>query len=259
MQQDRIILPLTPETGLKLAPGVNMLMYVPEDCPKSCGLPRRSAAQPLVTVKTMKEDFPDLYEILGGEDYKPRKRKKEIRYGCPHCLSQEGLRMKRRIERMNRYRENLAFLAKQAGFELPVCGFSVYFYLPIPKQWAKKKREQYHGQLHMEKPDVDNMTKLMFDSLSIKDERVAQLSGLGKFWVDKLYIDENGQKQKGEGYIEILLNQIVYNPFNKELINQDELKKIPKRKWTKRETGDPLKRIAKKKVKPLKIRKELIK
>lgn len=258
MENNRIILPITPETGLKLAPGVNMLMYVPETCPVVCGLPRRSLKQPVVTVKTMKEDFPDLYEILGGEDYKPRKRKKEIRYGCPHCLSQEGLRMKRRIERLKKYREELAFLAKKAEFELPVCGWSLYFYLPIPKQWSKKKRAAYHGQINTAKPDIDNLEKNFFDSLSKKDETVGQLSGHGKFWVDRLYIDENGEKQKGEGYIEILLNQPVYNPFNKTLLTPVQLKE-PKRKWTKRETGDPLKRKSKKKIKPLKIRKDLIK
>lgn len=246
--QDRIILPITPQTGLKLAPGVAMLMYVPEDCPQACGLPRRSLKQAVVTVKTMKKDFPDLYEILGGENYKPRKRRKEIRYGCPHCLSYEGLRLKRRIERMVKYREDLAFLAKKAEFELPICGWSLYFYMPIPKGWSLKKRKQMHGQMNLAKPDCKNMLAIFEDSISKTDERNSQMAGLGKFWVDTMTI-VNGEKVIGNGWIEILLNQKTYNPLNVQWINQDDRDFNKKRKWTKREPGDPLKRTAKPKPK----------
>lgn len=75
-----------------------------------------------------------------------------------------------------------------------------------------------HGQLKTTRPDLDNFAKGIFDSLGRKrggdmsepdDEIVAQLSAIGKFWIDA-----------DEGYIEILLNQPVYNPFGVTFIKQ---------------------------------------
>ena len=104
---------------------------------------------------------------------------------------------------------------------MPVAGMALYFYFPMPKSWSKKKKEMLKWQHHIQKPDIDNLEKGFFDSLVITDEKVAQLSGHGKFWICS---DQ-------PGYIEILLNQPIYNPFNVEFINQEAIKMAPKRKW----------------------------
>lgn len=248
---NRIVFEITPQPALKLAPGSIAVKWIPEDCPVSCGLPRRSFDQPLVKVSTMKKNFPDLYEILGGKNYKPRKRRKEIRYGCPHSLSVEGLRLKRTMEKREKYRLDLFRMAKETGFELPNWGWALYFYIPMPVSWSQKKRNLLKGQPNWQKPDIKNYLSILEDAISKTDEKNTQMSGIGKFWVDKMYVDEKGKKQAGIGYIEILLNQPVYNPFSVELINQDALKLKPKRRWTKRAADFPYKR--KPKVKPLKI------
>lgn len=36
----------------------------------------------------------------------------------------------------------------------------------MPKRWSKRKREAMHGQLHTQKPDADNVTKAIKDSLN---------------------------------------------------------------------------------------------
>lgn len=131
---------------------------------------------------------------------------------CKHALSKHGKARKRRIERYNKYRVDLFDLAKQAGFMLPSCGWAVYFYFPMPKRWPKKKKLAMHGQLHLQQPDYDNCLKAFGDSLAVSDHQIAQQSGTGKFWVNQ-----------EAGYIEILTNQPVYNPFNVVLIDQDRL------------------------------------
>jgi Holliday junction resolvase RusA-like endonuclease len=256
MIDNRIILHISPQTGLKLTKGQLTVLYIPEECPVNCGLPRRSNRSTLVTIKTMKEDFPDLYEILGGENYKPRKKKTTLQYGCPHCLSHEGLVRKRRIERMQKYMKDLSWLAKKAKFELPVCGWSLYFYIPIPKAWSAKKRLMFHGQMNTAKPDTTNYVKIFEDAISNKDETMAQMSGVGKFWVDKRYKGEDGKWQTGSGHIEILLNQPVYNPFGVKFIDQAVQKEPVKRKWKRRKKGDPKKR--RRKIVPIKIKEDIL-
>ena len=157
---------------------------------------------------------------------------------------------------MNKYREDLLFLATQAGFKLPYYGWAVYFYFPMPVQWTKKKRDAMAGQLHQSKPDFDNLYKIFSDALCPDDEKIAQLSGIGKFWIDAMTVDQAGNKSRGDGYIEILLNQPVHNPFGVTFIDQDVIKKQVVRKRTKRKPG--YEKRQKRKPKALKIRKDIM-
>lgn len=208
MNRDRIILNITPQTNVRATQGAAVLFRIPEECPVNCGLPRKSQKQPKVLVETMAEEFPELWRVLGGDEWKNRKKKKELRYGCPHCLTYENLMHKRRLIRYNEYKKEVKRLADEAGFTLPIAGFALYFYFPMPKQWSNKKKIRMHGQHHLNTPDVDNVEKAVYDAMMKQDKQVAQLSGKGKFWVNQ----ENG-------YIEILLNQPVYNPYNVIFLN----------------------------------------
>ena len=203
MNKDRIILNINPQTAIRSTQGAAVLFRIPEECPVSCGLPRKSQKQPKVLVETMQEEFPDLWRALGGDEWKNRRKKKELRYGCPHSLAYENLMWKRRLEKYNNYKKELIRLASYNNFLIPKCGWSLYFYVPVSKSWSNKKKKSLHGQMKVSKPDLDNYEKGFFDSLKPKDESIGQLSGHGKFWVNQ-----------EQGYIEILLNQPVYNPFS---------------------------------------------
>lgn len=186
----RITLNINPQTWVRIISGKHgdqVLFRIPEVCEKG-------------------ED--DAGDITGMpcDDY--------ISYGeCRHCLTKGSRARKRRIERYNKYRADLFFLAKQTGFELPTCGWSLYFYFPVPVRWSKKKKLAMHGQMHLQKPDESNLLKAFEDALSLADENIAQMSGLGKFWVNQ-----------EAGYIEILTDQPLYNPFNVEFT--DKSKKV---------------------------------
>ena len=109
-------------------------------------------------------------------------------------------------------------MCDEAGLTLQVCGWAIYFYFPMPVRWNKTKKKRMHGQMKISKPDYDNCLKAVNDALGkrrgdgsnlMPDECVAQLSGTGKFWIDA-----------EQGYIEVLLNQPLYNPFNVVFLDQ---------------------------------------
>src|SRR5882762_3956877 len=85
-------------------------------------------------------------------------------------LYPEGLKRLLRIERYNAYKADLSALCKQKGFTFPYQGAHIRFYIPCPKSWSQKRKTQYHGKLHTGKPDVDNLTKAVFDSLFSEDK-----------------------------------------------------------------------------------------
>lgn len=230
-----IKIPITPQTHIRSTYGDRIIFRVPEDCPHNCGLPRRSKNSEKVEVKTMAATNPKLWKAIGGNEWKQRIPKRYIRFGCPHMLSEEGLKRKRQLERYNQYKDAVKALCDQAGFKMPVAGWAVYFFIPIPKSYSAKKRAQLHGQHHLLKPDIDNLMKAMFDSLSVDDQKVAHLSGVGKFWIDAPV-----------GYIEINGNTYLHNPFGVEFIDQIALKAAPKRNWVKKATEDKRKNRKKK-------------
>jgi Holliday junction resolvase RusA-like endonuclease len=55
------------------------------------------------------------------------------------------------------------------------------FYIPMPKSWSKKKREQMLGKPHKQRPDIDNLAKAFLDALLKEDSYVYSLSA-EKYW-----------------------------------------------------------------------------
>jgi Holliday junction resolvase RusA-like endonuclease len=94
-----------------------------------------------------------------------------------------GLKRLKRLERYNDYKLSLLALAKEKGFVISPQGCSFRFYIPMPKTWSKKKRALMHGKLHMQKPDIDNLMKAVFDSMMSEDKGIAHFEAV-KFWVD---------------------------------------------------------------------------
>ena len=61
-------------------------------------------------------------------------------------------------------------------------------YIPMPKSWSKKKRDQMSGQPHRQKPDIDNICKAVMDSL-LKDD-----SGIYAITARKVWDDGKGSR-----------------------------------------------------------------
>lgn len=98
-------------------------------------------------------------------------------------LKESGLRRLERIEKYNKYKADIYLLAKAQKFTFPAIGASIKFYIPIPKSWTKSKRNNMHLQYHMNRSDLDNLCKALFDSLMSEDKHIAHFEA-AKFWVD---------------------------------------------------------------------------
>lgn len=154
--------------------------------------------------------------IKGDEDGNPCEDWKATGQ-CKHALTKDGLRRKRRIEKYNKYREDVFRMAQETGFELPVAGWSVFFYIPVPTRWSKVRKQAVHGQLNLRRPDASNFLKAFEDSLTGSDHQIAQYSGIGKFWINPDQIEDEALRG---GYIEIWTGQPLYNPFNVILVDE---------------------------------------
>lgn len=207
MTNSRIILPLTPVPYIKINSGKggdHILFSMKEVCEKG-------------------EDGGHCQDYIDSLRQRNRAGKKVMEGYCKHTLSESGRVRKWAIERYNKFRMDLFHLAKQAGFQLPSCGMSMYFHFPVKLRASPAKVAALHGQLKLSRPDVVNLKKAAEDSLSTMDEQIAQYSGSGKFWFvhDLLPDDLKKIVVPGQGYIEILLNQPLYNPYDVEFKDKE--------------------------------------
>jgi Holliday junction resolvase RusA-like endonuclease len=56
--------------------------------------------------------------------------------------------------------------------QLPESDFHVPFSIPMPPSWSKKKRQQFNGQPHQSKPDMDNLMKALMDAIYEDDAHI---------------------------------------------------------------------------------------
>lgn len=101
------------------------------------------------------------------------------------------LKRKRQLEKYNRYKVALREEAARVGFEMPVCGIWIKFYMPMPQSWSKKKKTQMNFGPKQSMPDLSNLIKAFEDSL-LKQDNVIWDYRVSKFWYDSC-----------KGYIEI--------------------------------------------------------
>lgn len=79
------------------------------------------------------------------------------------------------------FADELRLQASRQGFSLEN-GLAYEFHLPMPKSWSQKKQLEKLGQLHDQKPDLDNLLKSVWDSLAKEDKTIAYIGQVKKVW-----------------------------------------------------------------------------
>ena len=74
------------------------------------------------------------------------------------------------------FKDELKRMLKEADFKIQDELF-VEFYIPMPKSWSKKKKNEYVGKTHQQKPDIDNLLKGVMDAIFKEDAHVHTVYG----------------------------------------------------------------------------------
>ena len=59
--------------------------------------------------------------------------------------------------------------ASKMGFTMPEDNFHVIFHIPMPKSWTGHRKDTMVGTKHQQTPDVDNLSKAVFDAICTQD------------------------------------------------------------------------------------------
>lgn len=83
-------------------------------------------------------------------------------------------RQRPRVTKYLQFKEVVVAACAKAGWKLGPC-LSVAFHIPMPPSWKKKDREAMNGQLHRQRPDIDNLCKAVMDAFGADDGHVATI------------------------------------------------------------------------------------
>lgn len=87
------------------------------------------------------------------------------------------------IRRYFEYKRALREEATRRHFVIPEENIWLKFYVPMPKSWRKKKRQQLLFEQKKSAPDIDNYVKGFIDGLLTEDKRLSDYRA-SKFWCD---------------------------------------------------------------------------
>ena len=87
------------------------------------------------------------------------------------------------VTRYYAYKDQLKEKARLMGIStLPMEIKKIRYVMPIPKTWPKKNKQAMDNQLHLIRPDLDNLRKALQDALCEEDSHIARVGLEEKVW-----------------------------------------------------------------------------
>lgn len=87
-----------------------------------------------------------------------------------HCATRDGIRtFNPNYEQKREYQQRLKTVIATEGPETPLkspIAITLGFYIPMPKSWSKKRKEQAFGKPCSSRPDIDNYIKFILDIMN---------------------------------------------------------------------------------------------
>jgi hypothetical protein len=110
---------------------------------------------------------------------------------------------------------------EKIGFIMPQDAFFMWFFMPMPKTWTKKKKLAMAFKLHKQKKDTDNLSKAIKDALAPRksnfvagnmpamDDRV-----ISSYANAKIYLPDEYKDKIGILIVEYAINDFIGKFFN---------------------------------------------
>lgn len=107
-----------------------------------------------------------------------RKLEREIAKGKPNPKRGTLEARKRQLEINRAHKQEVMDWVVRNDFKMPLGYAAVWFYVPMPKSWRKKKLDQMLYTVHQNTPDLDNYLKQLYDSIMPRKNRMKGEKGI---------------------------------------------------------------------------------
>lgn len=138
------------------------------------------------------------------------------------------VRTKKYLDKYFQYKQDLKEHGEKIGFIMPQDAFFMWFFMPMPKTWTKKKKSVMAFKLHKNKKDTDNLSKAIKDALAPRksnfivgkqpamDDRV-----ISSYANAKIYLPDEHLDKVGILIIEYDTNEFLLPFFNDAMMLMD--------------------------------------
>jgi len=110
--------------------------------------------------------------------------------GKPRMTQRDKWKKRDAVQRYYAFKDHANLLR----IKIPESNAHIIFHVPMPKSWSQKKRDAMRGQPHQSRPDVDNFTKALLDSLFAEDSNIWDIRTT-KLWSDDGAIEVIADKE----------------------------------------------------------------
>ena len=81
------------------------------------------------------------------------------------------------------FKDMITLKANMVGLHsLPDSINSLIFVIPMPDSWSEKKKREFDGKPHKQRPDLDNLLKSLQDCLCKEDKHIYHIGDMNKCW-----------------------------------------------------------------------------
>lgn len=134
------------------------------------------------------------------------------------------VRSRRYLMKYLEYKESLREHGRSIGFIMPQDAFFMWFFMPMPKSWTKKKKAAMAFKLHKNKKDTDNLAKGLKDALAprknnfidtnklVMDDRV-----ISSYANAKIYLPDEHKEMIGVLIVEYEVDEFLTGFFDDAL------------------------------------------
>ena len=152
---------------------------------------------PSTHVRSTKNEGWLLADTVSYEYLEQLDKKRLITHGKAGTLASR----KKQLEINKAHKDEIKAWVLRNEFKMPLGHSAVWFYVPMPPSWRKKKRAEMLYTVHQNTPDLDNYLKQLYDAIMPRKNRLKKEKGIDdrkiycyaafKVWVP---VEEAGMK-----------------------------------------------------------------
>lgn len=107
----------------------------------------------------------------------------------PRATQRDKWKPSKAVQKYYGFRKELLLRARIEGIRDLPAAVGFIFEIPMPPSWSNAKRDRMRGQVHQQKPDLDNLIKAIKDAFTYKrhvdDSYVCTYLFAQKIWADE--------------------------------------------------------------------------
>jgi len=101
----------------------------------------------------------------------------------PRMTRSDSWKHRPTVDRYYGFKDELVLACNKIGFKLPD-KYKVEFFIKMSDSWSKKKKKEFEGKPHQQKPDLDNLVKAIQDCLVKEDSGIYHTEASKIWWTE---------------------------------------------------------------------------